>query len=189
MAVAAFETTGRLFTWPRAVGSVAWVALVFGTLQIGNLAAFGDHTICGPWGCGPPTEALIAWNGFWLALLMPSVLFVCLRMPLRQLVRPTTWVLAILSIVAIAWMSWQGWTWIANRPESYHQYVVQHMLFSVATLVDVPLLPCLLTAAVAAVVCGYRLRSEPSILDETIDGADPPFASTAGGVASDHGGS
>ncbi|MBP86470.1 MAG: hypothetical protein CMJ64_07120 [Planctomycetaceae bacterium] len=61
---------------PRiAIGLSAWAAALFGVLQIGLALGHGvdEHSFCGPWGCGPPTSALIGWHGFWLLLAGPLV--------------------------------------------------------------------------------------------------------------------
>ena len=73
---------------PRVViGLLVWGAALFGILQIGLASGSGlhEHSICGPWGCGPPTSALLGWHGFWLLLAGPLVGIAIYAWPARRL--------------------------------------------------------------------------------------------------------
>ncbi len=123
----------------------AWAAALFGVLSLSYLPDrfFGEHSVCGPWGCGAPLPALLACHGFWLVLFAPATAYAA-----RQLRPPTVWrigaglvSLAGIGLVAIA--VWQAVAWWPQVDKSAHGYVVQRYLFVLATLVDVPVLETL----------------------------------------------
>ena len=84
----------------------AWAAALFGVLSLQYLPDrfFGEHSVCGPWGCGAPLPALLACHGFWLVLFAPATVYAA-----RQLKPQTVWrlgaglvSLAGLGLVAVA---------------------------------------------------------------------------------------
>ena len=61
------EYTGLLIVW----GSVLLAALSLHEVQ-----AMKTHSICGVWGCGPPTNALLAIHLSWAVAIWPPLLYV-----------------------------------------------------------------------------------------------------------------
>ncbi len=50
--------------------TLIWLAGTMSLLRMGTLEGYADSDVlCGPWGCLPPTAALMAMHGFWLMLL------------------------------------------------------------------------------------------------------------------------
>lgn len=45
---------------------------MLGALQVERIPL--GHSLCGAWGCGPPSEALLAMHLFWLSAIMPPAL-------------------------------------------------------------------------------------------------------------------
>jgi hypothetical protein len=122
-----------------------WAVALFGVLSLQHLPDrfFGEHTVCGPWGCGAPLPALLACHGFWLVLFAPATVYAA-----RQLKPQTVWrqgaglvSLAGLGLVAVA--VWQAVAWWPHVDKSLHGYALQRYLFVLATLVDVPILESL----------------------------------------------
>ncbi|MCA9061753.1 MAG: hypothetical protein KDA96_01760, partial [Planctomycetaceae bacterium] len=50
-----------------------WAMTFWGTLQLSDAPIFQEHSVCGVWGCGPPTNALLACHLGWLVFLAPSI--------------------------------------------------------------------------------------------------------------------
>jgi hypothetical protein len=123
----------------------AWAAALFGVLSLQYLPDrfFGEHSVCGPWGCGAPLPALLACHGFWLVLFAPATVYAA-----RQLKPQTVWWLGA-GLVSVAGVGlagiavWQAATWWQNVDPSLHRYAVERYLFVLATLVDVPVLETL----------------------------------------------
>ena len=124
------------------LGLVAWGACLFGVLQIGQLPyhGFHQHDICGPWGCGPPTSALLAWHGFWLVLSAPPVGLMIWCLPVRQLRRIGIALVVVALLIVAAVGVWQAATWLPHLRPGQPSYFAQRLVFAVVTLIDLPVI-------------------------------------------------
>ncbi len=131
------STAPHLFTFRTIFLFAAWAVALFGSLQVHRWEDLLGHAICGPWGCGPPLSALIGYHGYWfLLLLLPAWLLK------HQLAADTSrrigaglFLVATIGIaLLLAVDGWQAW-----QRESLRPYLVQRMLFRLATFVDFPL--------------------------------------------------
>src|SRR6202034_2817596 len=63
------------------LASCAWGVCLKWALLLQYLPAstFGQHTVCGPWGCGPPLPVLLACHTFWMVLLAPPAVVAAIR--------------------------------------------------------------------------------------------------------------
>ncbi len=135
---------------------LAWGLALFAALQLGNVPVDWGH-VCGPWGCGPPVKALVAWHGFWGILLALPVLLAIAYWPGRRLQRVGL-VLTAAGLLGLAGIAvWQTVDWLPRVSDSYQRYFAARYLFVVATLVDVPIVQ--LTLAGIACWCTGTLRA------------------------------
>jgi hypothetical protein len=132
------------------VGAVAtaWIAALYGLLSLHRLTADWGHDICGPWGCGPPLQALIGWHGFWfVAASLPVALAVRTWPKKRQwwigLGLVATGLIGVLAIVGV-----QCFAAYQAVSQGQPAYLIQRCLFNLATFVNVPLVPMILAGAV-----------------------------------------
>ncbi len=118
-----------------------WGAGVYGAISLQNLAVADEHTICGPWGCGPSTGALLAMHVGWLAVLGPPLLYLPGRIGLSsQIVRWLSGSLVTIGIIGItAIVAWQWLVWLPQAGEWSRQYIWQRCAFAVAISIDWPL--------------------------------------------------
>ena len=72
--------------WSRVIATVAWGAGIYGVLLLADTETPFSCAMCGPWGCFPPLEALVAWHTGWLMVLTPALFWAR-----RNLLRSTTW--------------------------------------------------------------------------------------------------
>ena len=134
---------------------LAWAAALFGVLQVGRIEGIIGHRLCGPWGCGPPGEALICYHGFWAVLLWPMAVLVGLRAPQASVRQVGLGLFTAGLLVTVGIMAWGAIDWMAGVGATRHQYVVQRAVFVLATMVDVPALQ-LAGAGLLCYVVGRR---------------------------------
>ncbi len=118
-----------------------WGAGVYGAISLQNLAVADEHTICGPWGCGPTTGALLAMHIGWLAVLGPPLLYLPGRIGLSaQVVRWLSGTLVTIGIIGItAIVAWQWLVWLPQSGAWSRPYIWQRCAFAVAIAIDWPL--------------------------------------------------
>lgn len=138
---------------------IVWGTGLFGVLQLRRLgeAVGGAHGICGPWGCGPPVSALLAWHGFWLVLLAGPACIALWSWPVRWTRRVGGLLLGCGLVCAGGVVVWEAVTWLPRLYPGEPTYFAQRCLFSLMTLVDLPILPAALVGLL--LVSGSRVRA------------------------------
>lgn len=117
-----------------------WGTGILGAIQLQHADIGGEHSICGPWGCGPPTGALLAMHVGWLAVLGLPLLYLPFRLRISRV-----WVnrLAAILIAAgllgvVAIIAWQWLVWLPQAGQWSREYIWQRCGFAVAAAVDFP---------------------------------------------------
>ncbi len=161
------------------LGLTVWSAGVFGALSVANLPGDWEHGICGPWGCGPPLQALVACHLAWFLVLTPPAigLVASHRVPLLTCRRIgiVLIVAAVLGTVAVVVI--QRMQWLPQASEWQRPYFWQRCGFCIATLVDFPLTETLIAGCV--LVLAHRHRKSPaeistgSHLSHSLHGSTP----------------
>lgn len=147
--------TKRTTGWLYSLAAVAWCGAIWGTLQLQHLPSDSAHSICGVWGCGPPLPALLACHGFWVALLAFPTAVLCIHVPAQRL-RKLGLFLVLAGIAGLLGVAaWEGVQWWPRASVLQRQYVIQRYLFSVSTLVDLPLVQVVL----AGLACLVRANA------------------------------
>lgn len=134
-----------------AAGLLVWATCLFGVLQFGPSVGQGLHMhgLCGPWGCAPPVSALITWHGFWLVLVAPLMVLIALSWS-PEVLRRVGLVLALFGILGVAGIGVrEAVNSLRSLGEGEPTYFVRRFLFSIVTLVDVPLITITLAGFVA----------------------------------------
>ena len=119
-----------------------WGALVYGAISLNEFRFGSDHSICGPWGCGPTTSSLLAMHVGWLALLAPPFLYLPKRIGLGyKAIRWFGTAIALTGLSGVfAIVAWQWIVWLPQAGEWSKQYIWQRCGFALATAIDFPLL-------------------------------------------------
>lgn len=152
--------------------TATWGVALFGVLQLYRIPADAAHSICGPWGCGPPIQALAACHGFWLVLFSLPTGLICDRIDPRTL-RRIGLLLVLLGIAGLAGIAvWEAVHWWPRAGEFQRQYIVQRYLFVVATLIDIPVVEVSL-AGLACYVTARRRTRQPA---QTLDAPGQPLS-------------
>jgi hypothetical protein len=129
---------------------IAWAALVLGSLQSKLLVSVSAHTVCGPWGCGPETPALVAIHSGWLAFIGPPLIFFPLRLKWpNATIRSLSFCFLAAGLVGIlAIVAWQWLIWLPQADPGSINYIWQRCGFAVITAVDWPLIPLLILSGI-----------------------------------------
>ncbi len=133
-----------------------WGAGLWGSLKITLWEGTDTHSLCGIWGCGPPTNVLVGWHLFWCMVFIPMFLGglrklggTCLLHLGQGLL--ATGLLTILGILGVDLVTW----W----PDANHlqrSYVVRRMLFSMVTTVEIPVLQVVLASHLYIVASRFK---------------------------------
>ena len=130
------------------IGLCVWAAMLWGVLRVANLPGDWGHGICGPWGCGPPLQALVACHGFWLVLTLPIVCMLISGLSPHWRIRLGVglFLTGVAGLTAI--VVYQAVVWLPDALPFQRAYFPQRCLFVLATLVDWPVVPLLLSGTV-----------------------------------------
>ncbi len=140
--------------------AAVWGCLLLAVLQVRYLPIDSQHSVCGPWGCGPPLPPLIAYHGFWLVLLSLPTILACRGLDDAQL----RWLGRIVAATGISGLFIIGvWDmipalphWLLRVGNMPTKYLVHRYLLAVATLVDVPVVQI----ALAGITCSMTARAK-----------------------------
>jgi hypothetical protein len=137
----------------------AWAVCLRWALLLEKLpaATFGEHSVCGPWGCGPPIPVLLACHTFWLVLLGPPAFLAAAQLPSKWVRRLGGLMVAFAAVGLIAVGGWEAATWFREASEWERPYVVHRYFFELVTLVDVPILEALFLGGGLLLVEQWRL--------------------------------
>jgi len=158
--VKAIGMSPALIRWSSRLG--IWAVAVWSVLQLHEMPIAREHSICGPWGCGPTIPALLSAHGFWLLVAIPGALWAAKRLTGERAVA-LGWIgigLGVGGIVAVSvgdLLSWPGYARPAGRT-----LLAQRVLFALATTVEVPLFPTICAGLILINSGRRRLRPRPA---------------------------
>ncbi len=165
------------------LASCGWGICLWWSLLLQRLpsSAFGEHTVCGPWGCGPPLPVLLACHVFWIVLLTPPAFVTALHLPPHR-VRLLGTLLVVLGLSGLVSVGiWEAATWLREASEWQRPYFVQRYLFSIVTFVEFPILEILIVGGGLWLAEGRRLRpvtpswkSDDETLAQPTEGVESP---------------
>lgn len=140
---------------------LAWAAVAYGLLWLGGLPGTLEHSLCGPWGCLPPLQALAALHALWLWALIPAVAFVTRRWPPARL-RLLGGALLLAGLVGLTVLALrEAAHWLPTVPDEYRRHFPKRVLFATATLTDLPLVQVTLAGAVCLLASRFRPEGWP----------------------------
>jgi len=142
------------------IGLITWAAFMVGALSIAAWPSHLGHGICGPWGCGPPLQALIACHLAWFVALIPPprLLTSSMRMSGRFLIASGIVLVILASSGFLALLAHQYLVWWPQATEWQHPYFWQRYVFTIVTSIDVPLIQVMLIGVALTCVGFNRSR-------------------------------
>lgn len=141
-----------------------WLVGLWGSLKIHELDLHLGHSICGPWGCGPPVEALLGYHAFWLVLIVPIALAAgaYFSSPSRRMLGLAILVIGTIAVAMVAGDdTFRYWKSSENS-----QYLIQRFFFTLATKVDIPMLQ---TMFVGAMLVWFSRPKRESVSNRTAE--------------------
>jgi peroxiredoxin len=154
--IALSSTTIRSGCWLCLWGVATWCILSLHDAPIAR-----EHSICGPWGCGPTIPALLSAHGFWLMVAIPGSLWAGRRLASRRAFA-LGWAclgLGLGGIAAVSLVDRMNWR-EATHPEA-RSYATERILFALASTVEVPLIPGII-AGLVLLNAGRRASRKPA---------------------------
>jgi hypothetical protein len=157
-----------------------WAASLVGVLSLSYLPDrfFGEHSVCGPWGCGAPPPALLACHGFWLVLFAPATIYAARRFAPLTVWRIGAGLVSLAGVGFVAVAVWQAATWWQVVDPTLHRYAGERYLFVLATLVDVPVVETLVAGVTLWWAGIWRLDANRKLARQ----ADSSVVSSASGT-------
>ncbi len=128
------------------IGLTVWAASLFAALAIRDLPGDWGHAICGPWGCGPPLQALLACHMAWLIILAPpaALLARSTQISAHGLRRFGAFLCVLAALFVAAAVIYQGLTWWPSESQWQRGFFWRRCAFVLATTVDLPVAQLLL---------------------------------------------
>lgn len=125
---------------------VGWAAALALVLSIANWPGDWGHALCGPWGCGPPLQALLACHLAWLVTLAPPAVLLVRspRVPTNIRRRIGTALCLAGAVILVGLVARERATWWPTAGEWQRNFFWQRCGFVLATTVDVPIVQLLL---------------------------------------------
>jgi hypothetical protein len=161
-----------IVTWLRRVALLGlWGAAIGGVSNLHRVTGRNEHSFCGPWGCTGPTEALLSYHGFWLALIAPPAVALGLHLPIEQ-GRRLGWRLLLVGlfgvIVIAAWGS-IGWWLRVDGPNA--AFWLERGLFELIDRSDIPVAQIAISGAACLVAARVARRHPPEVAGPTVNQA------------------
>jgi hypothetical protein len=138
-------TSGGIITLQSGLKLSIWAATLFAALSITSLSGNWGHSVCGVWGCGPPTQVLIGCHLAWLVVLVPLSTIIS-RFNLKDIGSPQNFGKLLFitgATLVVAVVLYQGATWWPMVGDRQRNYFLQRCGFVIVTSVDIPMLQLL----------------------------------------------
>ncbi len=129
---------------------VVWLTSIVAVLRAEPVlaAAVGSgHSICGPWGCGPPLSSLLVWHSFVTILLVPPAIIAAKKRP-DFAVHWAGLLMIVVGLAAATFAVTNLAMWWNSANDVARGYIVHRALFSLVAFTDAPIVPATLTAAI-----------------------------------------
>ncbi len=155
------------------LGLGLWGASLWGMLLVSQMSASWEYAACGPWGCGPPAQALVSCQGFWLLMWAPPTVWLGRLLRAETLFRTGTLLALLAGGAILGIIIWQAVDWLPSVSEYHRGYFPQRCLFVISSLVDIPLVPALLSGMYLLAAWAYKkpVRKNPVSPDPSLSGA------------------
>jgi hypothetical protein len=150
----------RALGWGRLILLLGlWATAISAASHLGRVTGPISFSLCGPWGCTGPTEALLACHAVWLLVLLPPGVAAGLRLPLDDARRcANALVGAGLAGTAIVF-AWGSIGWLLHASATRSLWL-HRGLFVLVDQSDIPVVQILLSGVGCLVAVHLRKRTD-----------------------------
>lgn len=139
-----------MFSQCRLIGVIIWAIALFGAVSIAKVPGDWGHSVCGPWGCGPPTQALVGCHLAWVILLAPLAISLG---PMRSItsvdrLRIGEALICVGFLLLASVVVYQFVTWWPDVSDWQRKFIWQRLGFVIATNVELPMVQMILVGAI-----------------------------------------
>lgn len=150
------------------LGLAAWAASLAAALSIAQWPGDWGHGICGPWGCGPPLQALVACHLAWFVIVVPPS--VAAHRSARVTPRTLRNIGVALCIVAALYIGAvvidERMTWWPMASEWQQDYFWHRCGFVLVTTTDLPVVQVLVGGVYLITTGQSRILSDRRIANQ-----------------------
>ena len=119
------------------------------------------ESLCGPWGCLPPAQALLSLHLLWLVVLAPPAFVMARHRPGRLTKRvgvllTFTGLLAITAVVAGGLTDWG----FSTSDPNYGPYAIRRALYALVTRTEIPAFQMFLTGLTVVIAARRQTRTD-----------------------------
>lgn len=160
------------FAIVRNVAVVAvWGLCLHGALSIARWQGDFEHTICGPWGCGPRLPPVISCHVAWLVALALPAGFVAWSGHVTPAARRVigSAVMGVAGMIIAGFFAWHVGVWWPQATVSQQPYFWHRFAFMMVTAIDVPAVQ-MLVLGLAIRIAGREARHATPHEDEPLHG-------------------
>lgn len=147
---------------------LTWGLGLWGSLLFTRGEASSAHSICGIWGCGPPTHVLIGWHLFWLVLFAPICFLTARNLGGTCLLHLGQGLLSTALMMLAGIVGLDLFRWFPDATELQRSFLGRRILFSIATTIEVPALQILVIALACVVVSRFKQSGENCSLQSCV---------------------
>ncbi|QDT00745.1 hypothetical protein [Adhaeretor mobilis] len=157
----------RVITFQNGLKLLAWTTMLLASLAVTQISGDWGHSVCGPWGCGPPTQALVGCHLAWFVVLLPLVFLSSnsSRLAVQSPIQLGMILLGAGTLMLLTLLIYQGVVWWPEASEWQRNFFWQRFGFSIATSVDIPALQLL---TVGFVMIGVARASSAPPQEDTV---------------------
>jgi len=139
-----------------------WGTSLQGAILIGTLSSSWTHAACGPWGCGPRAEDLLACHMFWFVFFC-APLYVFLHCQSEVCKRAGQVMTGAGSLLLAGVILYELFTWLPSVDSSMYGYLPQRLLYSIATFVELPILQLLSFGILCLIISSRNSEVKPEM--------------------------
>ncbi|MCR9197533.1 MAG: hypothetical protein NXI04_02715 [Planctomycetaceae bacterium] len=146
-----------------------WGASLLGALSLHHVTALDGPSVCGPWGCGAPTSALISLHTSWAVALWPLLGLAARHGSVSRVKRLSQAIMGLGIAGLLFIVLWQVFSWWPQQSEYMQGFLLQRCGFVIVTTTDWPFMQLLSGGSVLLLWQRWKNSSTPVHSDDALE--------------------